>query len=343
MWKLMRFLFKVGFLALLLAGAQNGDAVATCGPVPPLPPSGLEWPVRGAVVNGYSLNCSTDSGHRGIDINAASGSAVAAGGGGVVAFVGYTPAEGGGITISIDHQGGLRSTYLHLAEAAVAKGQTVTQGQILGKLGTMPLHFGLKLTSDGDMYFNPLELLPASAESAPPAEPSALSPETHPEPALNPSPSPPQPQPEAGPERTAATNANAVTHIAGSPSSAPVYSSGVAADAPTGETFSYREARLFDQASIFAPNSGQEPLAALQFRGDAGNLPIPYSEYPHTNTSVKHEKDGGLYNERGPWVEQGAVAAAAAALLFGGLLASSFATPLKELRRPAYSSPTARW
>lgn len=342
MWKLMRFLFKVGFLALLLTGAQNGDAVATCGSMPPLPPSGLEWPVRGAVVNGYSLNCSTDSGHRGIDIDAAPGSMVAAGGGGMVAFVGYTPAEGGGITISIDHQGGLRSTYLHLAEAAVAKGQTVTQGQILGKLGTMPLHFGLKLTSDGDMYFNPLELLPTSAESAPPAEPSALSPETHPEPALSPSPSSPQPQPEAGSEGSAATNANTVTNTANNPSSAPVYASGVAAYGPTGETFSYRASRLFDQARIFAPNSGQEPLAALQSRGDAGNLPIPYSEFPHTNTSVNHEKDGVVFSDRGPWIEQGAVAGAAAALLLGGLLASSFATPLKELRRPAYSSPTAR-
>ncbi|MEK7818010.1 MAG: hypothetical protein AAB281_07145, partial [Actinomycetota bacterium] len=219
---------------------------------------------------------------------------------------------------------------------------TVTQGQMLGKLGTMPLHFGLKLTSNGDMYFKPLELLPASAESAPPAEPSALSPETNPEPALNPSPSSPQPQPEAGAEKSAATNPNAVTRIAGSPSGAPVYASGVAADGTTGDAFSYRAAALFDLQNVFATGSAQEPLPAMQSRGAAGNMPIPYSELPHTDKSVKHEKEGGLYNERGPWVEQGAVAGAAAALLFGGLLASSFATPLKELRRPAYSSPTAR-
>lgn len=334
-WKLTRGLLKVGLLFLLMAGSAPDEAVAACGSMAPLPQGGLQWPLEGLVENSYNLNCSNDNGHRGIDINTAPGSPVSATGDGVVAFVGYTPAEGGGTTISIDHPGGLRSTYLHLAEASVIKGETVFQGQQLGKLGTAPLHFGLKLTSDGDVYFNPLELLPAPAESAPPAEPSALQPESQPAPALSPSAAVPQPQMETSTEGTAATFPVTVTATADIPLYATVSSPVFSAAAPATETHSYHADTLFDRFGVFAPIPVREPLTSLQSRGNAEKMPIPGSEYPGKNTTVKHGNDEVIFSNGSIWVERSRLAAAAVVLLLGGLLAGSAAPPLKDTCRPA--------
>ncbi|GBE57765.1 murein hydrolase activator NlpD precursor [bacterium BMS3Abin01] len=131
---------------------------------PPLPPSGgLEWPAAGDIATGWSLSPATDRGHRGIDIDTAPGSPVTAAAAGVVAFAGYTPAEGGGLTIAIEHQGGLRSTYLQLDTTVVATGQTVSRGEMLGRAGDKPLHFGLKYLPPhrrSRIYLNPMDYLP---------------------------------------------------------------------------------------------------------------------------------------------------------------------------------------
>lgn len=329
MWKLMRCLLKLGFIVFFVAGPLYDEAAAACGQVAPLPPGGLQWPLQGDVVNGYSLNCTTDSGHRGIDINAAPGSAVAAAGSGVIAFVGYTPAEGGGSTISIDHPSGLRSTYLHLTEAVVAKGETVIQGQHLGKLGTAPLHFGLKLTSDGDMYFNPLDFLAAPVAGAPPAEASALQTE------LQPAPAAPQPQAGLAAGGTVATIPDTTAITANIPVHATVGTAAVAAAAPSTVMFSHGIATLFDQLDFFDPNPVQEPLLALQSRDNSEKMPIPYREQPRADAT--EEPGGGevIHNNSSTWIERSRLAAAAAVLLLGGLLASSAASPLKETCRPA--------
>jgi hypothetical protein len=87
----------------------------------------------------------------------------------VVVFAGYTPAEGGGTTISIEHQGGMRTTYLHLTKLKVAEGQAVAQGQELGSSDGSPLHFGMKIAGAREIYFNPVTYLvtPESPASSP--------------------------------------------------------------------------------------------------------------------------------------------------------------------------------
>lgn len=153
--------WKLIFCGVLLILSMNPAAVlAACAGEMPSSSTGFTWPLQGQIVNGWSLDCATDRGHRGIDIATEPGEPVVAAGGGSVSFTGYTPAEGGGITIAITHEGGLRSTYLHLQSANVVNGQQVSSGDIIGSADGTPLHFGLKMPGARDEYFNPLDYLP---------------------------------------------------------------------------------------------------------------------------------------------------------------------------------------
>ncbi len=87
--------------------------------------------------------------HTGIDIGAGYGSAVRAGGDGVVVLAG--PASGYGNAIVVDHGGGIATLYGHLSRFAVHAGQRVTAGQTIGAVGntgnsTGPhLHFEVRV------------------------------------------------------------------------------------------------------------------------------------------------------------------------------------------------------
>ena len=146
-------------LSIIFWHAGVGMVWAACAGEAAVPPEGFTWPVKGAVSQAWSLDCRTDKGHRGIDISVAPGEAISAAAGGTVSFSGYTPAEGGGITVTVDHAGGLRTTYLHLQSALVSKSQTVTQGQQIGISNGAALHFGVK-DAVGDIYYDPAGLLP---------------------------------------------------------------------------------------------------------------------------------------------------------------------------------------
>lgn len=180
--------------------------MGACGVAPQAPPGGFIWPLQGALTTPWGYDCQTDRGHRGIDLTASGGSQVSAAAAGVVSFVGYTPAEGGGNTITIDHAGGLRSTYLHVSEPAVTTGQTLSAGDPIGISTDGRLHFGIKIPNGGhDTYFDPLDLLPpmpATPSTTPPGEQIEPAPgDTVSEP-VTPSPSPapgPIPAPVAPP------------------------------------------------------------------------------------------------------------------------------------------------
>lgn len=97
------------------------------------------WPVEGWVSSGFGERTSPFTGkkefHKGMDIVAPVGTPVLAPGGGTVTFAGET--EGGGVTVILDHQGGLVTSYGHLRDANVAKGQTVSRGQCIGHVGDL--------------------------------------------------------------------------------------------------------------------------------------------------------------------------------------------------------------
>lgn len=99
-------------------------------------------------------------GHRGADLAGAPGTPVAAAGDGVVVFAGMVA---GRPVVSIDHAGGLRTTY-EPVDPVVAGGQRVARGSPIGTLlpghagcpADACLHWGLRL---GETYLDPLLLL----------------------------------------------------------------------------------------------------------------------------------------------------------------------------------------
>ncbi len=79
--------------------------------------------------------------------------------------------------ISINHTGGIRTTYSHITDIQVAKSQTVTRGQPLARTAKETFHFGVRQADeDGeyDEYIDPATLfacqsVPATAPADSPA------------------------------------------------------------------------------------------------------------------------------------------------------------------------------
>nr|MBQ8243626.1 peptidoglycan DD-metalloendopeptidase family protein [Oscillospiraceae bacterium] len=94
--------------------------------------------------------------HQGVDLDTGTGWSVVAARAGVVVFSGWGSAAGNYITI--DHQDGFRSTYMHLSSRGVSVGQIVSAGQYIGATGSTGvstgdhLHFGISLNG---VWVNP--------------------------------------------------------------------------------------------------------------------------------------------------------------------------------------------
>ncbi len=73
--------------------------------------------------------------HEGIDFTCAIGTNVRATGDGIVAEVNYSN-RGYGNEIIIDHGFGYKTRYAHLSKIVVRKGQKITRGEIIGKVGS---------------------------------------------------------------------------------------------------------------------------------------------------------------------------------------------------------------
>ncbi len=121
-------------------------------------------PVPGRLVSGFgssrTFNATVQSRHRGADLAGATGDTVRAANRGVVVLVAFHFYAGR--SVWLDHGAGLLTAYLHLSAAAVAVGDTVARGQVLGRVGrtgrvTAPhLHWSALY---GRVGFDPLELL----------------------------------------------------------------------------------------------------------------------------------------------------------------------------------------
>jgi len=94
-------------------------------------------PVGGRVTSsfgrGREFNGRVQSRHYGTDLDGNTGTPVLASGRGIVALTDDT--YYGGRVVYLDHGRGLVSGYMHLSEILVAKGDTVEQGQVIGKVG----------------------------------------------------------------------------------------------------------------------------------------------------------------------------------------------------------------
>jgi len=117
--------------------------------VAPLPHGGhFPWPVKGRVLAGYGVAAS-GSHNDGINIAAPRGAPVAAVDGGVVAYAG-NELRGYGNLVLIKHPSGWITAYAHCDELLVKRGDKVSRGQVIGKVGATggvsepQLHFELR-------------------------------------------------------------------------------------------------------------------------------------------------------------------------------------------------------
>lgn len=160
---LLLCLFVAGSAAVVPAAPAAAAPRASPGAGVVVPGALWGWPLAGTppVTRAFDPPATVyGRGHRGVDLGSAPGAPVLAAGAGVVAFAGQVA---GRPVVSVDHAGGLRTTYESVLPS-VAAGQSVARGTPLGTLQAghagcpveACLHWGLRR---GDVYLDPLALL----------------------------------------------------------------------------------------------------------------------------------------------------------------------------------------
>ena len=104
----------------------------------------MQRPVSGGVSSGFGMRRHPILGysrmHRGVDFAAGYGTPIVAATDGRVAAAGW--AGGYGRQVRLNHSGGLATSYSHMSRIAVAPGQAVRQGQVIGYVGSTGLSTG---------------------------------------------------------------------------------------------------------------------------------------------------------------------------------------------------------
>lgn len=157
-------LLRLSAVLLLAVGTAAGPTPAAAAPPPsPWPSPAGAWvlPLAGSLTRRFDPPADRfGRGHRGVDLAGSPGAPVRAAGDGVVVFAGMLA---GRPVISIEHPGGLRTTY-EPVEPAVAAGRSVSRGSVIGTLvaghagcpAAACLHWGVRR---GETYLDPLALL----------------------------------------------------------------------------------------------------------------------------------------------------------------------------------------
>jgi murein DD-endopeptidase MepM/ murein hydrolase activator NlpD len=123
-----------------LAAAQSARASSAATDATPSS-HGLIWPVSGPVTSPYGYRWGRL--HAGIDIGVGYGTPIHAAASGTVVLAGWT--GGYGNYTCIDHGGGLATCYAHQSSYAVSAGAHVSQGQVIGYVGSTGHSFGAHL------------------------------------------------------------------------------------------------------------------------------------------------------------------------------------------------------
>ena len=123
------------------------------------------WPAQGELTDPFgqcrSWDCSYR--HKGLDVALDFYVPIVAAADGLVTFVGGDEWFGLGWYVEIDHGGGWRTVYAHLIEFAVAEGEHVGQGEVIGYNGSTGYSTGPHLhfeVQHHDWYVDPLVVLP---------------------------------------------------------------------------------------------------------------------------------------------------------------------------------------
>lgn len=123
------------------------------------------WPIRGRITSYFgrrNLGMGTASFHRAIDIAAPMGTPIRAARAGTVTYAGWSD-QGYGNLVKIRHYDGAETWYAHQSEVLVSVGQTVEQGEVVGRVGSTGLstgpHLHFELRENGQAV-DPLSYLP---------------------------------------------------------------------------------------------------------------------------------------------------------------------------------------
>lgn len=123
------------------------------------------WPLHGRLTSYFgprNLGMGTSSFHRGIDIAAPTGTPIVSMRSGTVTFAGWSTA-GYGNLVRIRHAEGYETWYGHFSSVAVSVGQAVSQGQVIGRVGSTGIstgpHLHLEVRQNGTAI-DPFRVLP---------------------------------------------------------------------------------------------------------------------------------------------------------------------------------------
>ncbi|MCS6710932.1 M23 family metallopeptidase [Brachybacterium sp. EF45031] len=143
----------------------DGENARDAGPAAPASASGYIRPVDGTITSGYGMRVHPVLGyrkmHNGVDFDASCGTPVHAAASGTVVAVEYHRTSGK--RVKIDHGDGVITGYYHLQSFDTSVGETVSQGEVIGRAGSTGrstgchLHFA-KMDAAGD-YSDPMTLL----------------------------------------------------------------------------------------------------------------------------------------------------------------------------------------
>ena len=122
------------------------------------------WPLHGRLTSYYgarNLGMGTSNFHKGIDIAAPTGTPVAASRSGTVTYAGWSN-QGYGNLVKVRHAGGDETWYAHFSSIAVSVGEYVSQGEVVGRVGSTGLSTGPHLhfeLHEGGRALDPLGTL----------------------------------------------------------------------------------------------------------------------------------------------------------------------------------------
>ena len=228
------------------------------------------WPTGGPVVRPFSLGPDAYAAgqHRGVDVQADVGEAVLAPAAGTISFAGTVPTHGFTVTIQT---AGYAVSLTHLGEIAVAEGDAVAEGAVMGRAGASGVmewpspyvHLGIRVGSAADDYVDPMKLLPGRTVVPPPASPA---------PTPAPTPVPPVvtvPAPDGAVSPPAHVGAQPVTLPSSGPSVPPAEASTSRAFTPPADTTD--EIAMSASASQTASPAPAAPAATLGTGTEAGH------------------------------------------------------------------------
>jgi murein DD-endopeptidase MepM/ murein hydrolase activator NlpD len=125
--------------ALAAESARIAELAQSAGGGPSLGDGTFIWPVSGPITSGFGYRTDPITGatayHAGLDIGAACGTPIKAAGTGVILSAGFNSGGYGNMTL-INHGNGLSTLYGHQSSIIVSAGQSVTQGQVIGYVGS---------------------------------------------------------------------------------------------------------------------------------------------------------------------------------------------------------------